>query len=100
MREAAHRRKIAAKISDVLRKVNGAAVTDASQYRGALDEAAETFGEDRVLYGSNWPVSDLKAPYASVLRVVQDYFSGKSEAAAEKYFRRNSQAIYRWKARG
>ena len=32
-------------------------------YKPALDEVWNLFGPDRVVYGSNWPVSDKLAPY-------------------------------------
>ena len=54
------------------------------------------FGEDRVLYGSDWPNSDQWAPYPKVLGLVRGYFDGKSRAAQEKYFWKNSVAAYRW----
>jgi len=52
------------------------------------------FGEDRLIYGSNWPVSDLVAPYDAVFRVVHDYFAAKGDRAFERYFWKNSQAAY------
>ena len=57
------------------------------------------FGADRLIYGSNWPVSDRVAPYDQVFRIVHEYFTAKGKEAAEKYFWRNSQAAYRWRAR-
>ncbi|MGH7209718.1 MAG: amidohydrolase family protein, partial [Nitrospiraceae bacterium] len=57
------------------------------------------FGEDRLVYGSNWPVSDLVAPYGAVIGVVKEYFAGKGEEASEKYFWRNSVKAYGWRAR-
>lgn len=68
-------------------------------YRPSLDELWDVFGEDRLIYGSNWPVSDLVAPYDAVFRVVHDYFAAKGDRAFERYFWKNSQAAYRWRAR-
>jgi predicted TIM-barrel fold metal-dependent hydrolase len=56
----------------------------------------ELFGADRVVYGSNWPVSGRVAPYADVLRVVMKYAVAKGKEAAQKYFWKNSLAAYRW----
>ena len=100
LREAALLPNVYAKISDVLRRVDGRLMTDAGYYRPRLDALWELFGEDRVIYGSNWPVSDLVAPYASVLKIVADYVNGRGPVAAEKYFWRNSFAAYRWQPRG
>jgi hypothetical protein len=38
----------------------------------------------------------MKAPYPEHLKVVREYFAGKSPAAAEKFFWKNSLAAYRW----
>jgi L-fuconolactonase len=100
LREAAALPNVYAKISDVLRQVDGKLMTDTDYYRPRLDLLWELFGEDRVIYGSNWPVSDLVAPYASVHKIVADYVNGKGRGAAEKYFWKNSLAAYQWQPRG
>ena len=69
---------------------------DPEFYRARLEELWRTFGEDRVLYGSDWPNSDQWAEYPKVLHVVREFFRGKSRAAAEKYFWKNSIAAYGW----
>ncbi len=88
------------KISDVVRRVDGRVVEDPAFYRAALDVLCEQFGPDRVLYASNWPVSDRVAPYGVVHRTVAGYFASLGRSAAEKYFWRNSFAAYRWQRRG
>ena len=44
--------------SEVLRQVDGKVPADLDFYRPWLDEIWENFGEDRLLYGSDWPNSD------------------------------------------
>jgi L-fuconolactonase len=61
-----------------------------------LDEVWELFSPDRVMYGSNWPVSDKVAPYPEVLKVMKEYVAKKDAPAREKYFWRNSQTCYGW----
>jgi predicted TIM-barrel fold metal-dependent hydrolase len=85
------------KLSEVVRRENGRVITDVNYYRPHLDELTAAFGEDRVLYGSDWPNSDHVAGYPEVFGVVRDYFAGKSAAAREKYFWKNSVAAYRWR---
>jgi predicted TIM-barrel fold metal-dependent hydrolase len=84
------------KISQVLRRLDRRVPQDLNFYRSRLDDLFGIFGEDRVLYGSDWPNSDQWAPYPDVLNVVREYFSTKSRAVAEKYFWRNSAKAYRW----
>ncbi|MEZ0276179.1 MAG: amidohydrolase family protein [Roseimicrobium sp.] len=77
----------------------GKAPTDTAYYLPILDHLWECFGEDRLLYGSNWPVSDKGASYDVVFRIVKEYFTSKGDAAAEKYFFTNSEMAYGWVAR-
>ncbi len=99
LRELAARPQVYVKISEVLRRVDGRVPRDLAFYRPRLDDLYGIFGEDRLLYGSDWPNSDPLAPYAAVFSLVHEYFAGKGRAAAEKYFSKNSQAAYRWKPR-
>jgi len=96
LRELAKRPQVYVKISEVLRRVDRSLPTDLAFYRPRLDELFGIFGEDHLLYGSDWPNSDLWAEYPQVLRIVREYFSAKGKAAAEKYFWKNSVAAYRW----
>lgn len=72
----------------------GNAPTDPGVYREVLDALWRPFGEDRLIFGSNWPVSLHFASYASVLRIVQEYFNAKGTRAAEKYFHKNAVRFY------
>jgi predicted TIM-barrel fold metal-dependent hydrolase len=96
LREMEKRPQIYVKISEVFRRVDGQVPTDLSFYRATLDGIFGAFGEDRVVFGSDWPNSDSWRPYSDVLRIVQEYFSTKGPAAAEKYFWKNSVKVYRW----
>lgn len=69
---------------------------DVGYYTPTLDVLWEAFGEDRLVYGSNWPVSELFADYATVQRIVMEYFKNKGQEATEKYFSKNSKAAYKW----
>lgn len=94
------RRNVFIKISDVVRRRPDQPVTDPAYYRPALDALLDLFGPDRVIYGSNWPVSNRIAPYGVIHGVVAAYFATQPRAVAEKYFWRNSVTAYRWVPRG
>lgn len=96
LRELGKRPQVYVKLSEVLRRVDGRVPEDPGFYRSRLDDLYGVFGEDRVLYGSDWPNSDQWAPYPKVLNVVREYFTGKPRAAQEKYFWKNSVAAYGW----
>jgi L-fuconolactonase len=92
-RDLGARPQIYAKVSGVLRDHTP---IELSLYRDSLDRLWETFGRDRLVYGSNWPVSNRLAPYPSVLKIVREYFAGKGAEASERYFWKNSLAAYKW----
>ena len=99
LRELGKRPRVYVKVSGVLRRVNGRVPDDLEVYRPTLDQLWQIFGEDRLIYGSDWPNSDQWAPYDKELKVVREYFEAKGPVAAEKYFSKNSKAAYRWRAR-
>jgi len=96
LHELGKRPQVFVKISSVLRNVNGRVPEDLGFYRGLLDELWGIFGEDRVLYGSDWPNSDSLAEYPHIFRIVHEYVATKPREAQEKYFWRNSRAAYKW----
>ena len=96
LRELA-KRNVYVKVSVVARRVNGRVPLDLAFYQPRLDMIWEIFGEDRLIYGSDWPNSAGNwVPYAAALALVQQYFLAKGRAAAEKYFWKNSIAAYKW----
>lgn len=98
--EVARLPQVYAKVSHVARRVDGHIIEDIAVYRPRLDVLWELFGLDRVVFGSNWPVSNLVAPYDNLHKIVAEYFGGKGQAAAEKFFWRNSRRAYSWIPRG
>ena len=95
LRELGKRPQVYVKISEVFRRVNDKVPLELSFSRTALDELWEIFGEDRVLFGSDWPNSDMWAPYENVLTLFREYFSAKGPVIANKFFWKNSVAAYR-----
>jgi predicted TIM-barrel fold metal-dependent hydrolase len=96
MKAIKDRPQIYTKVSEVLRRVDDKIPTDLAFYRPRIDEIVDVFGMDRVLYGSDWPNGDQWLPVPVGFRIVHEYFMGKGQAAAEKYFWRNSTKAYKW----
>jgi predicted TIM-barrel fold metal-dependent hydrolase len=69
---------------------------DVQFYRPVLDAIWDTFGDDRLIYGSNWPVTDLFVPYGVVFSIVRNYVEGHRKSALEKFFWKNAEVAYRW----
>jgi L-fuconolactonase len=96
LRELGKRPQVYVKISEVLRRVNGRVPQDLNFYQPRLDELWGIFGENRLMYGSDWPNSDIWSPYSQMLSLVRQYVTAKGPAVAEKFFWKNSVAAYRW----
>ena len=87
------------KISEIPVVRDGKLIQDPNFYRDRVDVLWNLFGEDRVIFGSDWPNSDHVASFAETLGIVRQYMSQKPREAQEKYFWRNSARVYRWKPR-
>jgi L-fucono-1,5-lactonase len=90
------RPRVFVKLSAVIHRVNGQVSTELAPYRDRLEQLIGRFGEDRILFGSDWPNSDGVAPLDKVVGVVREFFQTKPREVAEKYFWKNSLAAYKW----
>lgn len=70
------------------------APTSVDFYRPTLDALWNAFGAERLIYGSNWPVCEIAGSYGQFINIVKSYFTEKGEAAYQKYFWQNAQAVY------
>ncbi len=109
LRELAPRKTIWTKLSEIVHPVRAPVALDASAprppptiehglapHRARLDMLMDCFGEDRVVFGSDWPNAVGVSEVPDTVALVREYFSAKSRAAAEKVFWRNSLAAYKW----
>jgi L-fuconolactonase len=94
--ELQRRPHVFVKLSAVIHRVNGQVSTELAPYRDRLDQLIGRFGEDRILFGSDWPNSDGVAPIERIVGVVREFFQTQPRPVAEKYFWKNSLAAYRW----
>lgn len=99
LRALGQRDHVFVKASEVLRRVHGSVPADMDFYQPWLDQIWRIFGEDRLLYGSDWPNSDHLEDYAGTLGIIRQYVASKGPIASEKFFWRNSIAVYRWRHR-
>lgn len=101
LKEFSQRKNIWVKLSEIVHPVRqpGAPPTivpGLAAHRDRLDTLMAAFGEDRVLFGSDWPNAVGVSEVPDTVALVRDYFSQKGRAAAEKYFWKNSVAAYKW----
>lgn len=92
-------RNVYIKLSEIPVRVGQQVPKDVAFYREKLDTIWEIFGEDHILYGSDWPNSDHLATYAETFKLVRSYVSGKGTRACQKFFWKNSIAAYKWRRR-
>ena len=69
---------------------------DLDYYRPVLDTLWQAFGQERLVYGSNWPVCERAGSYARAIDVVRRYFATHGRRAVARYFGANAARIYRW----
>jgi predicted TIM-barrel fold metal-dependent hydrolase len=91
--------RVFVKLSEIPVRVNGKLLSDPQPYRASLDAIWDVFGEDRIMFGSDWPNSDHVATYAQTYAIVRGYMAKKSPATHEKFYWKNSIAAYKWQRR-
>jgi L-fuconolactonase len=95
-----HIRELAA-LPNVVCKISGL-VTEANPARCGAQElqpyaahALASFGFDRVLFGGDWPVCTLAAPFANWLGALNEILAGETAVNLAKVFQTNAERIYR-----
>jgi L-fuconolactonase len=92
--QLAARPNVTCKVSGLVTEAApGAPPADFAPYLGVL---VESFGPARLMFGSDWPVCLLAAPYDEVLGLVRDLLARLlSPAELESFFISNARATYR-----
>jgi L-fuconolactonase len=62
--------------------------------RRYADTVLDAFGADRVMFGSDWPVSLLAAPYADVVGVVEQLLTSCSDAERDQVLGATAARVY------
>jgi L-fuconolactonase len=83
------------KVSGIFQRSNRMpASKDVAYYAPIFEVIWEAFGEDRIIYGSNWPVTDRGGEYGEQLAIINEYFSAKGKDVTEKLFWKNAAKFY------
>jgi L-fucono-1,5-lactonase len=93
LRELAKAPNVCCKVSGLITEAEHGAWQN-KDFRPYLDVAFEAFGEDRLLFGSDWPVCLLSGSYAQVVELLDDYLSGFDQITREKIWGGNAARIY------
>lgn len=99
IKDMAVRTNIFVKLTEVYhpRPSDGVIVRDYEILRARLEYLYSAFGEDRVLFGSDYPNSYGVATIAEEVALMKRFFSAKSKESADKYFWKNAMLIYKLK---
>jgi len=94
----ADRPNIFVKLTEVYhpRVADGVVVKDYAALRSRLEYLFDAFGENRVMFGSDYPNSYGVATISEEVGLMKRFFATKSRVAAEKFFWRNSLHVYKW----
>lgn len=93
MRDLAALPNVVCKISGVVTEADHASWT-ASEIEPYVTHALEVFGEDRVLFGSDWPVATLASDYARWVETLDELTQDLSDAAKRKLWSENAKNVY------
>lgn len=99
MRALAQRSNIYFKLSGLVEgsgRSDGSAPRDVEFYHPVLATMQKLFGPERLIYASNWPVSERFAPLAVVQGIIGNYFRSQGRRAEEQVFALTAKAAYRW----
>ena len=56
--------------------------------------ALEVFGSDRLMFGSDWPVSLAAGQYSDTVNITEDFFKTRNEIVLEKIMGLNAINFY------
>lgn len=100
IRAAAEQKNVWCKISALVEGANRDKTIkpshDVEFYRPYIDVVWNAFGDDRVIYGSNWPVSDGATDYYTLQKIALDYAVGRGAEPLKKFCSLNAKAGYKW----
>jgi L-fuconolactonase len=94
VRELAALPNVVCKLSGVTTEADHANWTR-EQLRPYIDHVIDCFGFDRIMYGGDWPVSELAGKYTDWVNVLDWATEGCSSAEKRKLFRDNAIRAYR-----
>jgi L-fuconolactonase len=86
-----------AALPNVTCKLSGAHTSPASAsgLRPYYETVLAVFGPGRLMFGSDWPVSTLAAPYSQVCDVYRELTAGLAAADQDAIFEHTARRVYR-----
>ena len=95
VKKAAAHKNVYCKISGLFQQSHRQpSPTNVDFYKSTLDVLTAEFGEDRLIYGSNWPVTMRGGKYGDFKQVVMDYYAPRGRGFVEKLMYKNALKFY------
>jgi L-fuconolactonase len=94
IRELAALPNVTVKVSGVITEADHATWT-AEQVKPYVAHVIETFGFDRVMYGSDWTVSELTHRYPQWVAILDEVVAGASQSEKRALYRNTAKRVYR-----
>ena len=97
MKVVARHRNVYCKLSGLVEGTgcsDGAAPRGVDFYIPVLTAMLEMFGAERLIYASNWPVSERFAPLAVVQGIVTDFCARQDRSLTRRVFSSNARSAY------
>jgi L-fuconolactonase len=94
IRELAGSSNVWCKVSGMITEANHTTWKSAD-FKPYLEVVFGAFGEDRLMYGSDWPVCLLAGSYERMFGLVDAYTRQLTHLAREKFFGANAARFYR-----
>ena len=69
----------------------------AADYQSILEFLYQTYGEDRLIYGSDWPVTKRSGTYDQHKKIITDFFAKKGSRVLKKVMYENAHKAYHLK---
>ncbi len=93
MREIAGAENVFCKLSGMVTEADWSN-WELSDFYPYMDFVFDAFGEDRIIFGSDWPVCNLAGSYRQVIEIVEEYCSQFGESTRAGVFGENAIKFY------
>lgn len=100
LQEASQHPSVSIKVSGLIEQTDQARMTygDAPRqpavYEPILEHCWNCFGQERLVFASNWPACELGGSYSDAFHVLESFFRARGGVVSDRYFRRNALEIY------
>jgi L-fuconolactonase len=70
------------------------APTGAEAYKPLIDPVIDAFGPERVIFGSNWTLSDMTGSYGDMIAMLDEYLVGREDLTPNQFYYENINKAY------